>query len=270
MTSLMLMIVVTSTLFLLMKSIVIAESRRTNVNLRSFQWLAFTFGWFGMRPSIFASLPSHSKEYFSLLLKGVSRIAFGFCLLYASVVVQRYPVTQKIYLPQLLLLAGLSFILHFGVLNVVASFWRVTGVNAPELFRSPYKSKSLKEFWGKRWNIAFSEMTALVVYRPMKAASFGESAALAASFAISGLLHEAAISVPAGSGYGLPMLYFLIHAIAMRVESSPSMKPIMENDVLSRIWVFALLIVPMPILFHPAFIEKVAVPLRGAVLGLVF
>jgi hypothetical protein len=259
-TPLVRMLIIVSVLLLVMKLVVIAMSYR-ETRLASFQWLAFTFGWVGMRPSLFAGLPSPPKSYRPLLLKATSRIIIGVGLLCLSALVGRYHVTWNFFLPQILLLTGLSFILHFGILNLSAVFWRSRGVDAPELFQSPFKSKSLKEFWGKRWNVAFSEMTALVAYRPLKS-RIGERPALMISFLFSGLLHEIAISLPVNAGYGLPMLYFGIHAIAMYLESTSSfVRKINAHPVLSRVWVFTLLIAPLPLLFHEAFINKVLMPL---------
>jgi alginate O-acetyltransferase complex protein AlgI len=260
------MLIIVSTLFLAMKLIVIARSYR-ETRLSLFQWLAFTFGWFGMRPAIFADLPSTPRIYGPLLLKGISRIIIGIGLLYLSALVGRYHAAWNYFVPQLLLLTGLSFVLHFGILNLSSAFWRRMGVDAPELFRSPFKSKSLKEFWGKRWNVAFSEMTALVAYRPLKPA-IGERPAVMVSFLFSGLLHEIAISLPVNAGYGLPMLYFTIHAVAMHLEStSPLIQRIISHRVFSHIWVMTLLILPMPLLFHRPFINEVLIPLSKLMLS---
>ena len=72
------------------------------------------------------------------------------------------------------------------------------------------RSTGLGEFWGRRWNLAFSEMTALAIYRPL-AAPGRAAPALVASFLGSGLLHELAISVPVRAGFGLPLVYFALH-----------------------------------------------------------
>src|SRR5439155_27128586 len=98
-----------------------------------------------------------------------------------------------------LLLAGLSFLLHFGLCNLLAGAWRLRGVACDALFRAPLRSQNLGEFWARRWNLAFSEMTAIAVYRPL-AGRLGHGTALMAGFALSGLLHEMAISVPVRAG----------------------------------------------------------------------
>jgi hypothetical protein len=125
---------------------------------------------------------------------------------------------------------------------------------------------SLKEFWGKRWNIAFSEMTALIAYRPLKT-KIGVEKAVIVSFLLSGLLHEIAISLPVRAGYGLPLIYFGIHAFAMHLEAkSPIIQKITRHKFLSHVWVMTLLVLPMPLLFHPAFMQHVLIPLRTLLL----
>ena len=109
-----------------------------------------------------------------------------------------------------LLLPGLSLMVHFGVFNLLAGAWRRAGVDCRRCSARPLRSTSLGEFWGRRWNLAFSEMTALAIYQPL-VRRVGRRPALAASFLGSGLLHELAISVPVRAGYGLPLAYFALH-----------------------------------------------------------
>lgn len=164
------------------------------------------------------------------------------------------------------MLVGLSLILHFGILNLSTAFWRFSIVDVKELFRSPYKATSLKEFWGKRWNMAFSEMTAMVVYKPLKI-RYGITLAMIISFLVSGMLHEIAISFPVKMGYGLPFLYFVLHALAMYAEGKITLvKQIISNAVTSHIWVFTWLILPMSLLFHHEFIIKVVEPLSDFII----
>jgi D-alanyl-lipoteichoic acid acyltransferase DltB (MBOAT superfamily) len=140
------------------------------------------------------------------------------------------------------------------------------GVDVRELFRAPYRAQSLKEFWGKRWNIAFSEMTGLIAYRPLKQVISANTAMLA-SFLLSGLLHEIAISLPVRAGYGLPFLYFVIHGMLMYAESHSAMiQRITTHSFWSHVWVIGWLVVPMPLLFHAQFIAQVLKPLRDLLL----
>jgi len=263
---LMRMAIIVSLQLLSMKIVVAVESYSGENRLKVFQWMAFALGWFGMRPVLFEKLPSPSLRMMDLVLKGASRILFGFFLLYLSKILEQYPHLARFFISQLLLLVGLSLILHFGILNLATAVWRALGVNVSELFKSPFRSKSLKEFWGKRWNIAFSEMTALIAYRPLKT-KIGVQKAVIVSFLLSGLLHEIAISLPARAGYGLPLTYFGIHAFAMHLETkSPLIQKVIKHRFLSHVWVLTLLVLPMPLLFHPEFIHHVLVPLRALLL----
>ena len=251
-----------------MKSIVMVETYTGKPSLNPLQWLAFAQGWFGMRPRLFEAFPSKPLPgVLAFVSKGLSRIGIGLLLLLASVYVQKY--IPVYFLPEVFMLTGISFILHFGMLNLSTGGWRAAGVDVKELFRSPYKSKSVKEFWGKRWNMAFSEMTALVVYKPLKD-SYGKTVAMLASFLVSGILHEIAISFPVNRGYGLPLLYFIIHGVVMYAEDQVrAVKNITVHPVWSHVWVFGWLIIPMPLLFHAAFIQQIAAPLRNQILTMI-
>jgi len=256
------MLVIVIFQLLSMKIVVYAEAKERGTGLNFLRWLAFAIGWFGMRPDLFKNFPQAPLLYRPLLIKGFSRIMTGLTLLYLSCLPALH---HLFFLPALLLLAGLSLILHFGILNLSAGIWQSCGVPVSELFPSPYRSQSLKEFWGKRWNIAFSEMTALILYRPLKS-KLGSRAAIVMSFLFSGLLHELAISLPVRTGYGLPMLYFGIHAVCMQLEESPFIKRMINRPIIARLWVLVCLLLPMPLLFHPSFVHQVLEPIRTLLL----
>jgi hypothetical protein len=260
------MLVIVVLQLLSMKILVLFETYSGNHPLNPVKWLSFSLGWFGMRPATFEKFGDSPLPFAHTLSKGICRIGIGILLLYLSLVLENH-VVGRMFLPQLLLLVGLSLILHFGILNISTAFWRSCGVDVRELFQAPYRSKSLKEFWGKRWNIAFSEMTAIIAYRPLKR-KVGIEKAMILSFLLSGLLHEIAISLPVMAGFGLPMLYFSIHALAMRLEGHCSVvRKLLEKRWLAHVWVISLLILPMPLLFHQRFIDEVLVPLRTLILN---
>lgn len=261
------MIAIVSLQLVSMKSIVMVETYSGKPQLTIFQWLCFATTWFGMRPKLFETLAAKSLDGIgALLFKSISRIAFGFFLLYLSVQIEAF-YGYSFYTSGLLMLAGISFILHFGILNLSTLFWRFFGVDLSELFIAPYKSKSLKEFWGKRWNMAFSEMTALIIYKPL-IGKLGRATAMISAFLVSGILHEIAISLPVEAGYGFPLLFFVVHAIGMILERQVGwVKRIVAHNIYARIWVYAWLLLPMPLLFHSSFLELVIIPLRTILLS---
>ena len=265
------MVAIVSLQLLSMKIIVAVESYPGKMKLNPLQWSAFALGWFGMRPALFEAFPVPSQRlpYATIAIRGLSRIVLGFVLVYLSAVLDATS-TQFDRIADVVLLAGISFMLHFGILNLSTAYWRWWGVNVKELFRSPYKSRSLNEFWGKRWNMAFSEMTTLIAYRPLKF-KIGKTGAMMISFLLSGILHEIAISLPVKAGYALPMLYFALHGILMYTEEKSALvQKILANKILSHVWVLGWLILPIHLLFHPAFMEGVLKPLRALLLGYIF
>ncbi len=263
-TALVRMLTITSIQLLSMKGLVMVETYSGKPRLHFFQWLPFAQGWFGMRPVLFETLFSKPRaDIWYFLLKGFSRILIGVLLLLFSTLIPNK------MLSDLFLLIGLSFILHFGILNLSTGLWRALGVDVKELFIAPYKAKSLKEFWGKRWNMAFSEMTASIVYKPLLPV-LGKQKSVMASFLFSGILHEIAISFPVQSGYGLPLLYFALHAFLMFIESKIlAIQKITAHWLLGHVWVMTWLLLPLPLLFHQDFIDEVAKPLAYSILKLI-
>jgi alginate O-acetyltransferase complex protein AlgI len=160
------------------------------------------------------------------------------------------------------LLVGLSLALHFGLFELLVAAWRAAGVDCRSLFRSPLRSRDLREFWSRRWNLAFSEMTALVVHRPL-ARRLGRRAAVLGSFLFSGLLHETAISLPARAGFGLPTLYFALQGAGVLFEEGLARSGMAPRGWAERVWTAAWLLAPLPLLFHPPFVRAVLWPLAG-------
>ena len=179
-------------------------------------WLGFAALWPGMRPALFARrAPRPLPGAQALAGRGLVRLAAGALLVAAACAVAARG--GFFFFAIVFVFPGLLFILHFGIFNLIAGAWRLAGINAKPLFRAPLRSTSLTEFWGRRWNLAFSEMTSLAVYRPLRA-RWGTGPATAAAFFASGLLHEAAISLPVRAGFGLPLSYFALHGALIVVE----------------------------------------------------
>ena len=227
------------------------------------RWFGFAALWPGMRPGPFARAGSAPLPgAWRLAGKGLSRVAFGAALI--ALARLAWVEAHSRWLATALLLPGLSLTVHFGMFDVLAGAWRGAGVDCKPLFRSPLRSTSLGEFWGRRWNLAFSEMTALAVYQPVVRRA-GRRTALAASFLGSGLLHELAISVPVRAGYGLPLAYFALHGGLVAVEGGLARagRPVDRRPWVGRAWTLAWLILPLPVLFHRPFLAGVVWPLIG-------
>jgi alginate O-acetyltransferase complex protein AlgI len=148
------------------------------------------------------------------------------------------------------------------VCNLLAGAWRLRGVACEALFRAPLRSQNLGEFWARRWNLAFSQMTAIAVYRPL-AHRLGRGPALMAGFGLSGILHEMAISVPVRAGFGLPLAYFMLHGGLVLIERKLARVGHPLCGWPGRAWAIFWVVAPLPILFHRPFLAGVVWPLVG-------
>jgi alginate O-acetyltransferase complex protein AlgI len=258
------MLALCAALFFGMKAIVgVSDLARGAAPLSSARWLAFTVGWPGMWPRTFARKSGPPRAGGGrLLTDGLLRFAAGAALVGAARLVWIWSGSR--WVATALLLPGLSFMLHFGLFTIAAGLWRWAGFPCKPLFRAPLSSTSLSEFWGKRWNIAFTEMIQLSVYRPL-AARVGTAAAAFAGFLFSGLLHEVAITLPARGGYGRPLLYFALQGGLVLLERalSRSGHPIDRRPGIGRIWTLAALALPLPILLVPEFLQAAIWPIIG-------
>lgn len=241
-----------------MKGVVAVESRlRGGPALDPIRWLCFCVGWFGMRPELFAKLftgpplPGARK----LIISGLISMVGGMTCMAAA----RW-VTSMPLLALALLMVGLSLTVHFGLFDLLAGVYRHFGVDCAKFFRAPYLSRSLTEFWSRRWNIAFSEMAAIAIFRPAKS-RVGAETARTMAFLFSGLVHELAISLPVRAGYGLPLAYFLLHAAAMRLEGTEPVRQALKSRPLAHAWTIAWVLLPVPLLFHAPFRHGVLWPL---------
>ena len=283
------MLAIIAALLFGMKAVVGVEARADGAApLPAGRWLAFAAGWPGMRPAIFArtveqaALPAPPSragkaacstkrlpDAWPLLALGTRRLLLGAALFVAAWLVwhrARPPLADGAarLLATVLLLPAVSLVLHFGAFTLLAGFWRLRGIDARPLFRAPLASRSLAEFWGRRWNLAFSEMTAIGVYRPL-AKRLGRGPATFGAFACSGVLHELAISVPVQAGYGLPLTYFALHGLLALLEGrlERAGRAVSSWGWAVHLWVLGWLALPLPLLFHPPFLRGVVWPLVG-------
>lgn len=156
---------------------------------------------------------------------------------------------------------GIIFTLHFGLLHVASWLWRLAGVNAPPIMRAPIAADSLGAFWGGRWNAAFADAARRFLFKPT-VRLLGARGAGALVFLVSGLVHEAVISLPARGGWGGPTLYFLLQGAGIAGEKSALGKRLgLGTGFRGWLWMALCTAGPLPPLFHAPFVHRVIVPL---------
>jgi predicted DCC family thiol-disulfide oxidoreductase YuxK len=155
---------------------------------------------------------------------------------------------------------GIVLLLHFGGVRVLSILLRWFGRNSPPIMNAPLRATSLAEFWGQRWNTAFSVPARRMILRPL-ARLAGLPAAGFLVFLISGLLHELVISLPARAGFGLPTLYFVLQGIGTAFEHSAAGRRMgLGKGFKGRLLMALFTMGPIYWLFHPVFVRDVLVP----------
>ncbi len=157
-------------------------------------------------------------------------------------------------------MVGLIFLLHFGAFHLLALIWQSAGIDARPLMRMPIAARSLGEFWGLRWNRGFNDLVRRNIFEPLLRPC-GIATATLLTFFASGLVHEAAISLPPRGGYGLPTLYFLLQGACVLAERSAFGRAVgLRRGVRGRMFVLVATAAPAGLLFPPIFVEHVMLP----------
>ena len=160
---------------------------------------------------------------------------------------------------------GMIFLLHFGLFDVLSLFWRSQGIRAVPLMQCPIAAPTLSDFWGKRWNVGFRDLV-FGLFFVQVARRFGANSATVLTFLFSGLIHELAITVPAGSGYGLPSLYFGLQGGALIIERSQvGVRMGLGKGWRGHAYTLAIVTLPVFALFPPVFVLHVMIPFFQAI-----
>jgi alginate O-acetyltransferase complex protein AlgI len=215
---------------------------------RAFRTRTFAFAaWTGMDAAAFLERGEARRiPWFG----GIVSAVLGAILMWVVI-----PTIEPTVLRGWLGMIALLLILHFGIFEVLAAFLNRLGFHVRPIMDEPWKARSLTEFWSDRWNRAFSDIGSVTVFRPL-VRRFGIRIGTLAGFAFSGLAHELVISVPAGGGYGLPTLYFLIQGVGALTERRFKFR----GKPIARWWTFAVVLAPAFWLFHPPFMTHVINP----------
>jgi hypothetical protein len=225
--------------------------------------LAYLLGWPGMEAEAFLDpkrlvQPPKLRAWFW----AVFETSIGATLLWA--VVRSLPSTQPM-LRGWTGMVGLVLLLHFGSFQIVALFWQSLGICAMPIMSAPLRSRSLSEFWGKRWNLGFRQLSHDLIFGPLHR-SLGIGATGFLVFIVSGLIHDLVISVPARGGYGLPTIYFALQGLGVTVERSSFGKQLgLRRGIRGWLFMAVFTLGPVTLLFHSPFVLRVIIPFMRAI-----
>lgn len=221
--------------------------------------LGYLFLWPGLNATAFLGSERHPlRPRWPEWSFAFAKTALGVVLIYGAVgsVPEKYPL-----LVGWVGMIGSVFALHFGLFHLISCAWRQVGVEAKPLMNWPVLATSVSDFWGRRWNTAFRDLTHRFLFRPL-VARLGARWAVAVGFLFSGFVHEVVISFPAGSGYGGPTLFFAVQGVALLVERSAVGRRMgLGRGFRGRFFTAVVLLVPVYGLFHPPFVLEIVVPM---------
>ena len=233
--------------------------------------LAYLAAWPGMDAETFLdSRKAVPTPQFKEWLWAAAKTFFGILLLWG--IARRVPETHALVRGSLVQgwigLFGLIFLLHFGSFHLIALFWQARGVAAQPIMSKPIVSRTLSEFWGKRWNLGFRQLAYDLIFRPLHK-RVGVAAASLLVFLASGVIHDLVISLPARGGYGLPTGYFILQGLGVTLERSGFGQHLgLQKGMAGWFFMFAIAAGPVFWLFHPPFVLRVIIPFMFAIRAL--
>lgn len=224
--------------------------------------LAYLFLWPGMDAGAFLTgRPERLPDGREWLLAGLKTAI-------AVVLIAIVPLAAQPMVRAWIGMIGVVMFFHFGTFHLLSCFWRWRGVKAAPLMDRPLAATSVSAFWGRHWNIAFRDLTHRLVFKPVLR-KWGAPVALMAGFVFSGLIHELAVTIPAGGWYGGPTLFFVIQGFAALAERSRRGKAFdLGKGVRGWFFTQGVLLLTVPLLFPPPFALRVINPFIDFIHGL--
>jgi hypothetical protein len=134
----------------------------------------------------------------------------------------------------------------FGLTVVLAS---LAGYRIPPPHDAPILSRSVREFWSRRWNLNVRDWLYRNCHLPLARRGF-RSAGVAAAFLASTLVHFWMVLPPLGFGWALMMAaFFVIEGILTLLE--PWLRLDRWPEIARRAWTVLAVLAPSPLFTEP-------------------
>ncbi|RLM75269.1 putative long-chain-alcohol O-fatty-acyltransferase 1 [Panicum miliaceum] len=166
----------------------------------------------GTRPAGEAAAASERRAP-AFLVSCAAKVAVMAALLHAYRFKERLPLYAR------LAMYGVHMYCFFDLLlPCIAAAACALGMEAEPQFDRPYLASSLRDFWGRRWNLVVPAVLRPSVYGPVRARA-GRAAGVLAAFLVSGLMHEVLVCyLTLRPPTGEMAAFFLIHGACCVVE----------------------------------------------------
>lgn len=123
------------------------------------------------------------------------------------------------------------------------------GATSPPLHRTPIAARSLREFWGERWNLVVNRWLRVHCYLPL-ARRQRPALGLALAFLASAAIHAWFIAVALGPTMAARMgLYFVIQGLLLAIEQPLGVTR--WPAPAGRAWMLACTLLPSPLFVEP-------------------
>jgi hypothetical protein len=182
-------------------------------------------------------------------------IALSLCLLghlvaYYGAAAAREPGGEVIYYALRWFFGGVSFVALVDVIDMGSRLgYGRMGVELPSLQSAPVRSRTLDEFWGRRWNAVVCGWFRRHIFAPLarrKRARLG----MAASFLASVVIHVWVVAVPTGTRFLLPMGgFFAVHGFFTLVEGPLGVRR--WPAARARAWTLTIVVLSSPLFTEP-------------------
>ncbi len=148
------------------------------------------------------------------------------------------------------LVAGTSaYFLVEGVARVAEGLCAAHGVAIGALHAEPIQSRTVAEFWAKRWNLAIHALLNDNVFRPV-AKHAGAATGVMAAFVASAVLHFVPIWVAYDARWACAMgAFFVIHGAIVIVEAKLGV--VRWPRVLGHAWTLGWFAITLPLFVEP-------------------